>query len=168
MGAFPPQSKDLSPYLPPSPDRREKMAKISHFQQIFGYLPPQNAFCSLDAPTKEKKLVLPLFTVYIFITFDHDVGYLEWFTLHPQAIKISCFSFTCYIWLDHSGLKIRKCVNVFSSNFCNKLPKFSLKITDLNNLYHTVKITWSNSYKLLITDIISTKISQMMSYMTIL
>ena len=101
----PPQSKDLSPYLPPC--QKENMAKISHFQQIFGYLPPQNAFCSLDAPQKKKKnLVPPLFRVYIFITFDHDVGYLEWFTLHPQAIKISCFSFTCYIRFDHSGLKM--------------------------------------------------------------
>ena len=50
-GAFAPQSEALSPTSPPI--RRKKIAKISHFRQIFGFCPLRIAFCPLDALHKK-------------------------------------------------------------------------------------------------------------------
>ena len=46
MGANAPPLEAL-PHLPPS--QKKKMAKFRHFQQIFGFLPPQNHILPLDA-----------------------------------------------------------------------------------------------------------------------
>ena len=54
-----PQSEALPPNLPPRQEK--KMAKISHFRQIFGFCSLRIAFCPLDAPHK-KFLVPPLYT----------------------------------------------------------------------------------------------------------
>ena len=54
-GQMPPQSEALPP------NQKKKMAKISHFWQIFGFLPPSEShFAPSMPPTKKKFLVPPL------------------------------------------------------------------------------------------------------------
>ena len=56
MGENAPQSEALPPL---APSQKKKMAKISHFLQIFGFLPPQNRILPPRCPHK-KFLVPPL------------------------------------------------------------------------------------------------------------
>ena len=64
MGKFSPQLEALpSPTCPP-PVRRKQMAKISHFRQIFRFLPPQNCIFSPSMPPTKKFLVPPLCLLY--------------------------------------------------------------------------------------------------------
>ena len=56
-GHFPP-SEALPPTCPPV--RRKKLAKISHFWQIFWFLPPQNHILPPRCPPQKKFLVPPL------------------------------------------------------------------------------------------------------------
>ena len=51
-GIYPPPPSEALPPLAPS--QKKKMAKISHFWQIFGFLPPQNRISPLDAPHQKK------------------------------------------------------------------------------------------------------------------
>ena len=48
----PPPVRGSAPTCPPS---EEKMGKISHFRQIFGFLPPQNHILPPRCPHKKKK-----------------------------------------------------------------------------------------------------------------
>ena len=54
-GGHIPQLEALPPLAPPPPPRqKKKMARISHFRQIFGFLPPQNRILPPRCPPHKK------------------------------------------------------------------------------------------------------------------
>ena len=53
-GISPPPSQRLCPPTCPPPSQKKKIAKISHFRQIFGFLPPQNYILPPRCPPTKK------------------------------------------------------------------------------------------------------------------
>ena len=72
MGAnFPP----VGGSSPTCPQLEEKMAKISHFRQIFGFLPPQNRILPPRYPPQKKKIsgaATGIRSIHVFRTFRHE------------------------------------------------------------------------------------------------
>ena len=94
MGAFAPLVRGSAPHMPPN--RKEKMAKISYFQQFFWFLPPQISILPPRCPPTKNFLVPPLLA-------DVECG--------QQSIFFRLFffffnensNFQYHIWIKHEN-----------------------------------------------------------------